>query len=262
MDKRKSARGGGGTQAIERAVALLKLVAAHDARGARFVDLVAHAGLAAPTAHRILQRLTAEGLLRQDVRERRYTLGALSFELGLAAQHHYNLREVCAPALERLCAATGDTVFLTVRSGLEAVCVDRREGSFPVQILTVEVGSRRPLGTAAGNLALLFPLPDEEVDRIMSANGSRLAQYGKLDRDKVMAMVRRSRRLGYALNDEVILPGVTAMGLAVPGRFGPPTVALSVVGLASRLPEKRRAEILALLRAETEALAKRIAYPG
>jgi DNA-binding IclR family transcriptional regulator len=52
------------------------------------------------------------------------------------------------------------------------------------------------------------------------------------------------------------------MGLAVPGRFGPPTVALSVVGLASRLPEKRRAEILALLRAETEALAKRIAYPG
>jgi DNA-binding IclR family transcriptional regulator len=140
--------------------------------------------------------------------------------------------------------------------------VDRREGSFPVQILTVEVGSRRPLGTAAGNLALLFPLPDEEVDRIVSANGSRLAQYGKLDRDKVMAMVRRSRRLGYALNDEVILPGVTAMGLAVPGRFGPPTVALSVVGLASRLPEKRRAEILALLRAETEALAKRIAYPG
>ena len=26
---------------------------------------------------------------------------------------------------------TGDTVFLSLRSGTEAVCVDRREGSFP-----------------------------------------------------------------------------------------------------------------------------------
>ena len=59
----------------------------------------------------------------------------------------------------------------------------------------------------------------------------------------------------------MILPGVTGIGLAVPSRFGPPAVALSVVGLASRLREKRRAEILKLLRAETAALAKLITYP-
>lgn len=250
-----------GTQAIARAVDLLKLVAAHQANGARYADIVRQSGLEPPTVHRILQRLTAEGLLRQDPRARRYTLGTLAFELGLAAQQHFSLREVCAPALQRLCDATGDTVFLTVRSGFDAVCVDRKQGSFPVQILTVEVGSRRPLGTAAGNLALLFPLPQEEVRRVVDANESRLTQFGQLDRDKLLAMIRRSRNLGYALNDEVILPGVTGIGLAVPSRFGPPAVALSVVGLASRLREKRRVEILKLLRAETAALAKLITYP-
>ena len=84
-------------------------------------------------------------------------------------------------------------MFLTVRSGFDAVCVDRKQGSFPVQILTVEAGSRRPLGTAAGNLALLFPLPQEEVSRIVDANESRLTQFGQLDRDELLAMIRRSR---------------------------------------------------------------------
>jgi DNA-binding IclR family transcriptional regulator len=260
-DPRHSARRQRGTQAITRAVELLKLVAAHQAGGARYADIVRQSGLEPPTVHRILQGLTAEGLLRQDPRARRYTLGTLAFELGLAAQQHFSLREVCAPALQRICDATGDTVFLTVRSGFEAVCVDRKQGYFPVQVLTVEVGSRRPLGTAAGNLALLFPLPDEEVHRIIEANAERLTRHGQLDRDKLLAMIRRSRQIGYALNDEVILPGVTGIGLAVPARFGPPACALSVVGLASRLREKRRTEVVRLLRAETAALAKVISYP-
>lgn len=250
-----------GTQAIARAVTLLKLVAGEKADGARYADLVRLSGLEPPTVHRILQRLTAEGLLRQDPRARRYTLGTLAFELGLAAQQLFSLREVCAPALQRICDATGDTVFLTVRSGFEAVCVDRREGSFPVQILTVEVGSRRPLGTAAGNLALLYPLPDDEVERVLEANAPRLPAFGQLDRDRLLTLIRKSRQLGYALNDGVILPGVTGIGVSVPARFGPPACALSVVGLAGRLREKRRAEVVKMLRAESAALARIISYP-
>jgi DNA-binding IclR family transcriptional regulator len=52
-----------GSQAIARAVELLKLVAAHQADGARYADIVRQSGLEPPTVHRILQRLTAEGLL-------------------------------------------------------------------------------------------------------------------------------------------------------------------------------------------------------
>ena len=40
-------------------------------------------------------------------------------------------------------------------SGADAVCIDRRLGSYPVKTLTVEVGTKRPLGIGAGSLAIL-----------------------------------------------------------------------------------------------------------
>jgi DNA-binding IclR family transcriptional regulator len=41
------------------------------------------------------------------------------------------LRERCRPALLRLGASLGDSVFLLVRAGFDAMCLDRWEGPFP-----------------------------------------------------------------------------------------------------------------------------------
>ncbi|MCC7484235.1 MAG: IclR family transcriptional regulator [Burkholderiales bacterium] len=242
-----------GSQSIGRAVSILKLVAAR-AAGARYVEVMAQSGLEAATAHRILRRLVVEGLVQQR-EDKRYCLGPLAYELGLAASAQFDLRRIGAPSLERLSRATGDTSFLTVRSGVEAVCLDRREGTFPVKALTVEIGSRRPLGTAAASLALLYPLPDAEITRIVRANEHELTRYGALTRQKLMNLVRLAKRLGYALNADVILPGVTGIGVPIPGRFGYPTAALSIVAISSRLRKGRRSEALRLLREEAQRIA-------
>jgi DNA-binding IclR family transcriptional regulator len=244
-----------GSQSIGRAVSVLKLVAA-SAAGVRYVDVIAQTGLEPATVHRMLRRLVAEGLLQQRDSDRRYRLGPLAYELGLAASAQFDMRGIVAPSLERLSRATGDTSFLTVRSGIEGVCVDRREGTFPVKALTVEVGSRRPLGTAAGSLALLYPLPDEEIARIVQANEHRLTRYGELDRNKLLALIKLAKKLGYALNADVILPGVTGIGVPIPSRFGYPTAALSVVAISSRLQKSRRAEALALLEQEARRVGE------
>jgi DNA-binding IclR family transcriptional regulator len=202
----------------------------------------------------MLRRLVAEGLLQQRESDRRYRLGPLAYELGLAASAHFDMRGIAGPSLDRLSSATGDTSFLTVRSGAEAVCIDRREGTFPVKALTVEVGSRRPLGTAAGSLALLYPLPDEEIARIVQANEQRLTRYGQLDKQKLLGLVKLAKKLGYALNADVILPGVTGIGVPIPSRFGYPTAALSVVAISPRLRKGRRADALALLQHEARRM--------
>ena len=74
----------------------------------------------------------------------------------------------------RIAERTGDTVFLNVRSGPDVLCIDRKEGTFPIKTLIIEVGNRRPLGVGAGGIALLMPLPDEELERVVSANEARL----------------------------------------------------------------------------------------
>src|SRR5688572_33204474 len=142
-----------GTQSIEHALTLIREMAGHNRTGSRLLDLANRTGLQRPTVHRMLKCLTLESMVQQDPESHRYYLGPMVFELGLTAAPRFNLREVCHPALTRIAEATGDTVFLTHRSGLDSVCLDRREGTFPNKTFTLEIGMRRPLGVGTGSLA-------------------------------------------------------------------------------------------------------------
>ncbi|HUY01758.1 MAG TPA: helix-turn-helix domain-containing protein, partial [Rhodocyclaceae bacterium] len=54
-----------GTQSIERAAQVLRIIASRNSVGLRLVDISKQAKLARPTAHRILKCLMVEGLVRQ-----------------------------------------------------------------------------------------------------------------------------------------------------------------------------------------------------
>ncbi|AWK85232.1 AMP-binding protein [Azospirillum thermophilum] len=86
---RESASSPGGTQSLERALALLRAVAAYGAEGARLADLMTDTGLSKATAHRLLTALARERFVDQDPRSRRYHLGPELDLLGrIAAARH------------------------------------------------------------------------------------------------------------------------------------------------------------------------------
>lgn len=249
----------GGTQSIGRAVALLKEVAARNFAGSRLVDLARDVELKPATAHRVLACLVREGLVMQRHGTKLYFLGPLSYELGLASSMHFGVKEIGAPLLRRLARLTGDTVFLTVRSGADSVVIDRAVGGYPIKVLTQEVGARRPLGSTVGGLALLLALPDDELAGIVAANAQRLTRYGQLTEQVLWRMIRRSQALGYGLNENDIFDGVTGVGVAVPHRYGRPSVALSVVAISPRLAAGRRAEVAGLLEESAQQLSRALA---
>lgn len=85
----------GGTQSLERAIALLRAVADAETGGARLADLMTGVGLSKATAHRLLMALARDGLVEQDARSKRYHLGPDLVALGdLAALRH---RPAAAP---------------------------------------------------------------------------------------------------------------------------------------------------------------------
>lgn len=66
-------------------------------------------------------------------------------------------------------------------------------------------------------------------------------------------MVTRSSRLGYALNQEDIIPGIAAIGIAVGPAAAQPAAALSIAAAAADLHEFRRLQRLEqLLRGGSE----------
>lgn len=245
-----------GTQTIQRAALLVRLIASRSRTGMRLADVVQHAKLQRPTAHRILKCLVEEGFLMQAADSHLYLLGPLIFELGLASSPQFNLPAICRPSLQRIADKTGDTVFLSVRSGHDSVCIDRQEGAFPIKALTLEIGARRPLGVGAGGLALLLKLSDDAIDEIVRANAKRLGAFHKLTVPALHKALKRSQQLGYALNDTHITAGATTLGLPIVNRYDHPFAALSMAAISSRMLPQRQAELVALLRAEIAVIER------
>ena len=255
------ASGRDGAQSVHRVALLLRVLAAQGRDGCRLLDLAAASGLERPTVHRLLKGLMAEGMVAQGPAGRRYRLGHLVFELGLAAAPRFDLRRLCEPALTRLAERTGDTVFLSVRSGNDSVCLDRKEGSFPIKTLTVDVGTRRPLGVGAGGLALLTSLPAAEAEAVLAVNARQFAGYADLDPPILREMLARAQILGYVLNDRQVTPGAMSLALPVNDAYGRPLAAISIGAIASRMAPARQHELAALLRAEVAELERQLARP-
>jgi DNA-binding IclR family transcriptional regulator len=251
---RRAGPGAPGTQTIQRASLLLRLLASRSRGGLRLADVVRDSGLEHSTVHRILKGLMAEGLVVQDAGSRRYLLGPLVYELGLAAAPQFSLPDICSPSLQRIAEKTGDTVFLTARSGNDSVCIDRKEGSFPIKTFTLDVGARRPLGAGAGGLALLMLLPGQAVDEIVRANAARFCSYNNLTVPLLLKALKRSRELGYALNDIHNTTGATTLGLPIVNRYGDPFAAISIGAISSRMTGERQKELVSILRKEVRVI--------
>lgn len=245
-----------GAQLVSLTARILRALAEANPFNSRIVDLVERTGMERATVNRIVQALCLERLAIRDQDGRSYRLGPLTYELGLSAENQFPWRAVAEPSMERIAAQTGDTCFFMIRSGEDAVCIAREEGKYPVRALTIDVGNRRPLGAAAASLAILMHMPPDECEGYLTRNAERITRYGMLTADVVRKMVARARKLGFALNHNEILPEVSAVGVAIPARCGPPYAALSVAALTSRiLPEDRFKMIVNLLQEECKVIS-------
>ncbi len=208
------------------------------------------------TAHRLLKALDEEGLVERDD-ARRYHLGPQAWLLGVAANRRFDLKAVADGAIERIEAVTHDTTYLLRRVGDDVFCVGRRDGSYPIKSLLMEVGRSYPLGVGGGGLAVLAALPEAEQKAILERVRGRLDAYPKVRFARIRTLLADARRHGYAFWPALISE---AFVVAVPilDRDGRPLGALSCAAIKERLGPKRRREVAALLQAEADAIRQRL----
>lgn len=195
---------------LRRALGLLRLVGAADAGGIRLKDLAAAAGCSQPTAHRALQDLAAEGFVEQV--GKRYRLALDFFVLAARAGQAGGLRDLARPVLLRLSATLADTIFLLVRNGYDAVCLDRIEGPFPIRSFTGDIGGKVPLGLGQGSLAILAHLPEAEREAVIRFNVPRLLDRGFLDEAALRVELAKAREQGWVNLNTGLIPGMAGTG--------------------------------------------------
>ncbi|QGZ59543.1 IclR family transcriptional regulator [Paraburkholderia acidiphila] len=245
------ARGAG---VLQRAFAVIRALGASQAEGSRVTALAKAVGLTQATVHRLLQGLIAEGVVEQDEGTKRYRLSVDFFALAAQAGNPSGMRTLCRPALLRLCASLGDTIFLLVKSSFDAVCLDMCEGPFPIRSFTGDIGGRVALGVGQGSLAILAFQPEAEREEIIRFNVPRLRSYGVLDEVYLRTEIERVRKLGYAGRNTGVLEGMAGVAVPILDQNGCAVGALSVGTLAARLTEDRLPTIVELLRRQAEII--------
>ncbi|MCL1961019.1 MAG: IclR family transcriptional regulator [Desulfovibrionaceae bacterium] len=230
------------TNAAQKVLRLLRVLSAPQPQ--RLTDIAEASGVNKATALRLLESMMAEGFVVRDEATRRYVLGDEALTLGIAMQGRDHIRERARPGLLRLAALSGDTLLLSVRSGIDSVCIDREFGSFPIRASYLEVGMRRPLGVGAGSLALLSWLPDHEVDAMLDLIAPTLKKHHpRISVDLLRQEVAASRQRGYALLLDVVVDQMGGVAVPVFGSDGRPLAAVSIAALSTRIAP--RLQILA-----------------
>jgi DNA-binding IclR family transcriptional regulator len=242
-----------GAQAIRRAMTVLRILATGGEEGVPLVEVVQSTSLTRPTAHRILHVLMEEGIVEKNQHSGRYAIGRQVPELALARQSRSPLLAAAEPWLTKVSQQVGDTLFLTVRTGLDTLCVARRIGSYPIQVLSIEVGARRPLGVSSAGIAILAALPAHEARRIVSDNQVRFAGY-RTTAARALEQVTATRKQGYCLHHTGLVHGTMAISTTIRAFDGQPAAAITIAAVRSRLGPRREDEIVEVLKLASTAI--------
>lgn len=215
-----SARNETGTQAIDRAMAVLFAFRA-DAPARRALDLSQELGLNKSTVYRLLQALANSGLVRRPSdASGLYRLGPAVLDLADAFVTNLDLKAEARPHLEQLVAAYGESVNLAVVDGTDAIKIDSAQGTRTPQLMS-RLGQRIPLVCSAAGKALLLDHSDAELREVMTARPvGALTSKTVRSGSELVKHIRAARKNGWTLNDEESEVGMRAIGAPIRDRSG------------------------------------------
>lgn len=227
-------------------------------------EVMARLGLERNQAYRSLKTLEAAGFLAATD-DARFTLGPAAAELQFAATRSAgaSLTEVAAPLMDRLSEETGETVHLFMRAGDRALCVDKRDSTQSVRLVSV-LGRSFPLHAGAVPKAMLAHLPEREREAVLDRLGElpRYTDKTVVDRGRLEAVLARVRAQGYAVSDEDFDSAARGVGAAVFGEDGEVVGGISVGGPSYRVGDEALARFARLVRAAAEEISRRLALAG
>jgi DNA-binding IclR family transcriptional regulator len=226
-------------QAVDRAIALLKLVAA-STTPPTVLELAQASGINRSTAWRLLRTLEHHGLVDRDPITQRYTIGYGAISVASAATDDALVRKV-RPLLEDLAVRTGESVTLAVAKRFNLVYVDQVD---PPHVMAPSwLDKPLPLHATSGGKVFLAWLRRDERDAILPRDLPRYTSRTITDREQLEREFDTVRRTGYALCTREYEEFSSGASAAVLNTRQYPIAVVNVWGPAPRNPARRLHEI-------------------
>ncbi|MBK1787241.1 IclR family transcriptional regulator [Prauserella cavernicola] len=160
-------------------------------------ELADELGLDKSQVQRILATLARQGFTVVDPATRRYTLGPALVQLGRQAEHSPGLRHQLEPHLEKLAAATGESVVVCVPDGFRYRTIAACDGPGMLRYATA-LGRSYPGHLGATGHAIFAFHPAASAKDLLGADGH------EPDPDAVTDLTHRQeqvRQRGYSISE-------------------------------------------------------------
>lgn len=218
-------------------------------------ELVRDFGYPSSSVADILKTLSHAGYISFDPIARTYFPTTRLGELGgwiltEVLPHNYPIE-----TLNRLRAATGDTILLGTQNDLEVLYVAVLEAKELNPALSSGRRTHRPLVKSGVGCALLSAEDDDFIERIYRRSLARgLCTRDELSLAQLMARIEACRRDGHLFVKDTVNPGAALVAMPAPAPYHGQKLAIGVGGPAARI-EPRVAVIAGILAKELRVLA-------
>jgi IclR family KDG regulon transcriptional repressor len=211
-------------------------------------DLAGQCGMSKSNAHRLLHTLEECGYVRRSSDGRRYEASLRLWELGIRVSAKLDLRAVASSHLRALAARTQETAHLSVFDGVEALYIDKADGTHAVRTY-VNIGDRAPAYCSTSGKSMLAYQSDETVRKV-GANLKRFTENTVSLLSQLRAHLELIRKQGYSVTSGEWRPGVLGIATAIKSPSGQVVGAIGVAGPEERM---RQADLERTIAAVIEA---------
>jgi DNA-binding IclR family transcriptional regulator len=248
-------------QSVDRAIAILYLLAERGREGAGVTDVATELGVHKSTAFRLIEALENGDLVEQLEERGKYHLGRGIVRLAGATTAQLELPIESRPVCRRLAAELGETVNLAIADSGEATNILQEYGSSAITGRNW-IGRPTPLhATASGKVLLAWAEPGE-AGQVLAGE---LAEYTELtitDRAVLEAELAKIREQGWASTTEEFELGLNAIAAPIRGATGDVVAAVGVSAPSYRLPVDSFADVAAQLVTGAAEISSRLGYFG
>jgi DNA-binding IclR family transcriptional regulator len=249
-----------GTQAVQRAVALLKLFS--DAKPEwGLTELARAARLNKTTVYRLLTALASEGLVARSPAREVYRLGPEAIAIGARALRSNDLRTVSREFLAELARRSDETATVEVLLESDVLIVDEVHSRKWLHA-SPSVGTRWPAHATSTGKVLLAYLSDADRKVVLRVPLSQPARRTLTTLAALRDELARVRIQGYSTAVGELEDGYSAVGAPVRDHEGQVIAAVSLGGPSVRLPQDRLKALLPMLLEATEGISQKLGFEG
>ena len=212
-------------------MAVLQAVAGAD-RPLSIAEIAIRAGIARPTAYRLVQTLAGGGHLVQDPVDGRLSIGFAVLPLAASLLDRNRLRLEALPHLHALAQQTGERVNLGILHRDQVLYLAGVEKpSLPT--IYSRFGKNAPAHCSSLGKAILAHMGESEVAALLEAKSLAAATPATITSyPRLLEDLAETRRRGYAIDNAEHVPGSYCVGAAVFNAANQPIGAISLSGRA------------------------------